>query len=290
MCTDRHGRTAVCIEFELSGRSLANNRISHAILWLNLHLDEENTSIDDQIGSAVQFSPNLDPITFNLSIFALHRHGHEELIADFVESTATSEGNWLRVNVTEYIQGEMQGHTRTHRITLLISCSDEIDRGRPPPIAFTHTGRRRPFLELQTHRPEFSQADSRRKRSRLCGPGSTAESECCMETLYVNFTELGWHTWVLQPLGYYTGYCKGRCQSVATRNYNAIMKAVLQKRRDQQLHGLASESIPVDPEIAPCCSPLRMLPLEILWAKIENNHEQLSTAVLPAMIVDSCKC
>lgn len=280
MCNDQHGRPAVCIEFEINGRPLINQFLQNATLWLNLRLNHEE---DDRLPG----SPNDDSIIFNLSVSALaHRHEHETVVAT-AETVASKFGHWVGVDLTEYIRYEMEGRTKSHRITLLVSC-DRDDRIERPPIAFHLRGRHRPFLELQTRRSDSDQADVRRKRSKLCGPSSTAETECCLETLYVNFTEIGWHTWILQPRGYETGYCKGRCQSTATRNYNAIMKTILQRRRNEQQQ--APQAMPVDPEMAQCCSPTRMLPLEILYAKVENNHEQLSTAVLPAMIVDSCKC
>lgn len=94
-------------------------------------------------------------------------------------------------------------------------------------------------------------------------------SVCCLERLYVNFTEIGWDKWILHPDGYYANYCRGECDLSHARYYHT---ALLSK---------------VNHSIDICCSPNKTAPLTLLYYDEDNNVKR---KVLPAMIAESCDC
>ena len=57
-------------------------------------------------------------------------------------------------------------------------------------------------------------AKSRKKRSTspIC---SSSITECCRESLYISFKDLGWDDWILAPEGFHAFYCRGSCRTAA---------------------------------------------------------------------------
>ena len=53
----------------------------------------------------------------------------------------------------------------------------------------------------------------RKRRNVNCLPGS---SECCMDSLYIDFASIGWNDWIVHPKGYNANFCRGSCDSVAS--------------------------------------------------------------------------
>ncbi len=45
------------------------------------------------------------------------------------------------------------------------------------------------------------------------------QKQCCRDTLRVNFAEIGWDDWVMQPEWYDAHYCKGTCQGTFVNNH-----------------------------------------------------------------------
>jgi len=39
--------------------------------------------------------------------------------------------------------------------------------------------------------------------------------ECCRENLHIDFSEIGWGNWILQPKGYDAFFCRGSCTNPA---------------------------------------------------------------------------
>lgn len=66
----------------------------------------------------------------------------------------------------------------------------------------------------------------RPKRSSECGD---SPNECCRESLYVSFAEIGWNDWIIKPEGYNAYFCRGSCTTPtaimnSAGNHNSILQ------------------------------------------------------------------
>lgn len=109
---------------------------------------------------------------------------------------------------------------------------------------------------------------SRGKRSVDCSASGNPKT-CCREQFYVNFTTIGWHSWILQPPGYFANYCKGKCDVSHARYHHTT---VLSKYT--QLVSL-------------CCSPREMSQISLIYMDEDKYVFQKN---LPNMVVESCDC
>uniref|UniRef100_T1K2C0 TGF-beta family profile domain-containing protein n=1 Tax=Tetranychus urticae TaxID=32264 RepID=T1K2C0_TETUR len=132
----------------------------------------------------------------------------------------------------------------------------------------------RPFLVINT-KPKTVK---RIKRDNLptC---DTDFKHCCKQSLYVNFTELGWDNWVIAPQGYYANYCYGDCtKPLKTPDVFAYYHAYIIDRF-RQVNPYAS--------ISPCCAPTRLSAMSFIYIGPRSN---IVKADLPKMIVEECGC
>lgn len=138
----------------------------------------------------------------------------------------------------------------------------------------------------------------------ICG---TTVTQCCRESLYVSFHDVGWDDWILAPSGFHAFYCRGSCRTFTAAASSANTHAsVLQVTR--RLHFfiagfskknpvffatlqklLSRDRVPTEarPHLAPCCAPTRLSPLIIFYSDESDVIRQRS---LPNMIVESCGC
>ena len=85
----------------------------------------------------------------------------------------------------------------------------------------------KPFLRLKIFSENQKKINKlRSKRSLNCIRGI---NECCKDTLYISFAELGWNNWILSPSGYNAYFCRGSCSTAAAitlvePNYNTIIQ------------------------------------------------------------------
>jgi len=120
-------------------------------------------------------------------------------------------------------------------------------------------GDKRPFLVVNVE----SEIKKRKRRVVKC---HSKMKGCCRESLYVNFTEIGWDDWVVQPRGYDANYCRGSCySSVPIYGYVTVIQKVLDKK--------------------PCCSPKSFSSLTILY-----QDDNIYKKMLPDMTVEDCAC
>ncbi|KAF4532911.1 hypothetical protein B566_EDAN001515 [Ephemera danica] len=126
----------------------------------------------------------------------------------------------------------------------------------------------RPFLSISTRTRRTGRRRSRRNVN--CTPGV---KECCREKLYVSFREIGWSEWFLQPKGYDAYFCRGSCTSaVSITQSSSFYTSVLQRRQ-------------VD--LAPCCAPTKLAPLQVLYL---DSNMAIMQKTLPNMVVEACGC
>ncbi|MBZ3882853.1 Inhibin beta E chain [Sciurus carolinensis] len=137
-------------------------------------------------------------------------------------------------------------------------------------------GHQQPFLELKIRINEPGAGRARRRT-----PTCEAETPlCCRRDHYVNFQELGWQDWILQPEGYQLNYCSGQCPphlagspGIAASFHSAVFS-------------LLKANNPW-PEGTSCCVPTARRPLSILY--LDHNGNVVKTDV-PDMVVEACGC
>lgn len=125
-------------------------------------------------------------------------------------------------------------------------------------------GDKRPFLVINVQ----NEAKKRNRRVIGCQPSN---GDCCRESLFVNFTEIGWNDWIVEPKGYHVNYCRGQCNSLSIPTHGYI--TVVQKLIDKKV----------------CCSPKSYTAITILY-RDEKVHNNMYKKVLPNMSVDECAC
>ncbi|XP_006897733.1 PREDICTED: inhibin beta E chain [Elephantulus edwardii] len=137
-------------------------------------------------------------------------------------------------------------------------------------------GDKRPFLELKIRAKERRVGRARR-RTPTCEPETPL---CCRRDHYVDFQELGWQDWILQPEGYQLNYCSGQCPphlagspGIAASFHSAVFS--LLKANNPWPSGTS------------CCVPTTRRPLSLLY--LDRNGNVVKTDV-PDMVVEACGC
>ena len=100
---------------------------------------------------------------------------------------------------------------------------------------------------------------------------------CRRVPMHVDFTEVGWHNWIIYPKQFSAHRCAGRCDGVLDQHDNPTNHAILQSMvRLRDRHRAP----------APCCVPTKLSQLSILYFEqgtiVMKNHED--------MIVEECGC
>lgn len=118
-----------------------------------------------------------------------------------------------------------------------------------------------------------------RKRSRRhaynCEDGIR---QCCKQSLYVDFHELGWNDWIIFPKGYTANYCMGECVQLRTPDVLAYFHShVLEEYRIKNPYA----------SITPCCAPTKLSSISLIYFD-QGGH--IIKADLPKMVVDECGC
>ncbi|NXO86216.1 INHBC protein, partial [Sitta europaea] len=110
-----------------------------------------------------------------------------------------------------------------------------------------------------------------------CGADSRM---CCRREFFVDFKEIGWEDWIIQPEGYHMNYCAGLCPlhmagipGLAASFHTAVLNRIK----------AASAAAAVDS----CCVPTQRRPLSLLYYDRDSN---IIKTDIPDMIVDSCGC
>ncbi|RMB90551.1 hypothetical protein DUI87_33013 [Hirundo rustica rustica] len=101
-----------------------------------------------------------------------------------------------------------------------------------------------------------------------------------LEEFFVDFKEIGWEDWIIQPEGYHMNYCAGLCPlhvagvpGLAASFHTAVLNRIK----------AASAAAAVDS----CCVPTQRRPLSLLYYDRDSNIVKTD---IPDMIVDSCGC
>ncbi|EHB07647.1 Inhibin beta E chain [Heterocephalus glaber] len=249
--------TSTCssmLTFHLS--TLQSHHLYHARLWLHV-------------------LPTL-PSTLHLKIFqwspGRRRRESHALLA---EHQVTTPGWHALILPSGGLRGEESGVVK-----LWLDCRPSEDNstaatGRLRQLLDT-AGHHRPFLELKIQAKEPG-AGRTKRRTPTCEPETPL---CCRRDYYVDFQELGWRDWILQPEGYQLNYCSGQCPphlagspGIAASFHSAVFN--LLKANNPWPAGTS------------CCVPTARRPLSLLY--LDHNGNVVKTDV-PDMVVEACGC
>lgn len=190
--------------------------------------------------------------------------------------TKKSGPEWVEVDVKDIVQlwfnktveQQFQSSNSTDNgiYTIDISCQDcesEADH------QISSRGRLRPFLVIDLQKPRTL---SRNKRSIDC-VGKIAV-HCCRRKFYVNFTKIGWDSWIIYPKGFEANFCDGQCRTGFDGDNGYLY--TLQKMSQKNLT-----------DFGRCCTPSKMSALSMLYF---DHDEYVIKRDIPNMRVDSCDC
>lgn len=121
----------------------------------------------------------------------------------------------MKVDVAYVIKNWLEYQdTLTHAIN--VACKTCGMDPNASPISFKNAYK--PFLVIYTHSQGRRSTNRRQQRAVDCSPGV---KECCRESIYISFAEIGWDDWILEPAGYNAYFCKGSCTAAASLTLSA---------------------------------------------------------------------
>ncbi|KFO24539.1 Inhibin beta E chain [Fukomys damarensis] len=249
--------TSICssmLTFYLS--TLQSHHLYYARLWLHV-------------------LPTL-PGTLHLKIFQWGtRRRHRESHGLLVEHHITTPGWHALILPSGGLRGEESGIVKLRLDCKPLEDNNTAATGQPRQPLDT-TEHHRPFLELKIRANEPG-AGRTKRRTPTCEPKTPL---CCRRNYYVDFQELGWRDWILQPEGYQLNYCSGQCPphlagspGIAASFHSAVFN--LLKANNPWPAGTS------------CCVPTARRPLSLLY--LDKNSNVIKTDV-PDMVVEACGC
>ncbi|XP_061654906.1 bone morphogenetic protein 10-like [Phyllopteryx taeniolatus] len=130
----------------------------------------------------------------------------------------------------------------------------------------------RPFVDRNRDGPKLIYETPARARRGVKG-------EACKRTpLFVDFKEIGWDTWIIQPVGYEAYMCNGVCGPSMTSEVSPTKHAIVQTLLSVKSPERASRA---------CCVPTKLEPISLLYfdnGVITFNHKY------EGMVVAECGC
>lgn len=107
----------------------------------------------------------------------------------------------------------------------------------------------------------------------------SAKGKACKRSpLFVDFKDIGWDTWIIQPLGYEAYQCKGACNLPMTSEVSPTKHAIVQT--------LLSAKSPERTSRA-CCVPTKLDPISLLY---HENGVVTFKHKYEGMVVAECGC
>ncbi|XP_005397430.1 PREDICTED: inhibin beta E chain [Chinchilla lanigera] len=249
--------TSTCsstLTFQLS--TLQSHHLSHARLWLHVLPAR--------------------PGPLHLRIFQRGpggRHGGSPAL--LAEHQINAPGWHALILPSGGLRGEESGLVKLQLDCRPLEDNSTAAAGQPRQL-LDAAGHYRPFLQLKI-RAHGPGAGRTRRRTPTCEPETPL---CCRRDYYVDFQELGWRDWILQPEGYQLNYCSGQCPphlagspGIAASFHSAVFN-------------LLKANNPW-PAASSCCVPTARRPLSLLY--LDHNSNVVKTDV-PDMVVEACGC
>lgn len=219
------------------------------------------------------------PITDDMLEAALHSAVLWTAQQTSDNTTNAKSVDWESKDVTMAVDRQIGRHHRHRFLSLPFDTRLHLDHPQQP----------QPYLVIQIdpsqrRSAEVSSRNSRQKRQSTTTPrcGATV-TQCCRESLFVSFKDVGWDDWIVAPSGFHAFYCRGSCRTFTSPASSATTHtSLLQKLA-------ARERVPSEARahLAPCCAPTRLSPLTIFYS---DENDVIKQRTLPNMIVESCGC
>ncbi|XP_026964040.1 inhibin beta C chain [Sagmatias obliquidens] len=105
---------------------------------------------------------------------------------------------------------------------------------------------------------------------------------CCRQEFFVDFREIGWHDWIIQPEGYAMNFCTGQCPL-----HVAGMPGIAASFHTAVLNLLKANTAAGTAGGGSCCVPTARRPLSLLY--YDRNSNIVKTDI-PDMVVEACGC
>lgn len=150
----------------------------------------------------------------------------------------------------------------------------ELEGSPEPALLLSSSDSHRPFMVAK------ARARPRHRLRRRAVECSSNSRMCCRKQFFVDFKEIGWEDWIIQPEGYRMNYCTGPCPThvagmpgLAASFHTAILNLI----KANDAHAAFSS----------CCVPTRRRPLSLLYYDQDSNVVKTD---IPNMIVEACGC
>lgn len=105
---------------------------------------------------------------------------------------------------------------------------------------------------------------------------------CCRQEFFVDFREIGWHDWIIQPEGYAMNFCTGQCPL-----HVAGMPGIAASFHTAVLNLLKANTATGTAGGGSCCVPTARRPLSLLYYDRDSNIVKTD---IPDMVVEACGC
>ncbi|XP_050781371.1 inhibin beta C chain-like [Gopherus flavomarginatus] len=178
------------------------------------------------------------------------------------------QGGWAAVEVRTAVQSFFsKGGQR-------LTAELELEGSPEPALLLSSSESHRPFMVAKTR------ARPRHRLHRRAVECNSNSRTCCRKQFFVDFKEIGWEDWIIQPEGYHMNYCIGPCPThvagmpgLASSFHTAILNLI----KANDVHAAFSS----------CCIPTRRWPLSLLYYDQDSNVVKTD---IPDMIVEACGC
>uniref|UniRef100_A0A8C8RHG8 Inhibin subunit beta C n=1 Tax=Pelusios castaneus TaxID=367368 RepID=A0A8C8RHG8_9SAUR len=150
----------------------------------------------------------------------------------------------------------------------------ELEGSQEPARLLSHRDSHQPFLVAK------ARIRARHHIHRRAIECNSKSKTCCRKPFFIDFKEIGWEDWIIQPEGYGMNYCTGPCPphvasvpGLASSFHTAVLNLI--KANSEQA------------TFSSCCVPTRRRPLSLLYYNQDSNIVKTD---IPDMIVDACGC
>jgi inhibin beta len=213
----------------------------------------------------VQLPPNTT-WTMNVKVLVLRPHDTNiTLVTHLLEVNA---GGWHQL----FLGPEAQAACSQGHLTLELIPEGQVGQRSVILGGAAH----RPFVAV---RVRVGGRHRVRRRGIDCQGGSRM---CCRQEFFVDFREIGWHDWIIQPEGYAMNFCTGQCPL-----HVAGMPGIAASFHTAVLNLLKANTAAGTAGGGSCCVPTARRPLSLLYYDRDSNIVKTD---IPDMVVEACGC
>uniref|UniRef100_T1JIA9 TGF-beta family profile domain-containing protein n=1 Tax=Strigamia maritima TaxID=126957 RepID=T1JIA9_STRMM len=211
---------------------------------------------------------------------------------------------WEMFNVTDAVRSWLKDPGREQRLEVRIeilgsaetSLEDEMDVPVNPfedtePLLLIYSSERekkekhavlRRSVEIEETEEEsnmINEYESAYQPKVVKGPRRRHRNPCRRRSLYINFADINYDTWILAPSGYEAYECTGKCYFPLSDHLTPTKHAIMQTL----LHTVAPKKTS-----RACCVPTKLDPISVLY--VENNESVTFKFHYDDMVVAECGC